>query len=93
MVFDGVRHSEVLTSLRQILYPSICFLYIEIDDLFVNARLATRDNINDAHALQSHSTEAQVSGILKSKADLIIDGTVSIVENVNQICKWLHSRT
>jgi dephospho-CoA kinase len=93
-VFDGVRHLEVLTTLRRIFLPSKVFLiYIELDELTINNRLAKREINEDIQALKFHSTEQQVTGILKSNADLIVDGRVDIDENVYQICNWLDNQS
>lgn len=93
-VFDGLRHFEVLTTLRRIFLPSKIFLiYIELDELTINNRLARRETNENIQSLKLHSTEQQVAGILKLHADLVIYGRIDIDESVQKICNWLNDQS
>ncbi|MDQ3694453.1 MAG: AAA family ATPase [Chloroflexota bacterium] len=77
LVIDGVRHVEVMESLRRLVAPSeLRLVFVAVDDPTRLSRLVTED-IADKHDLDrvdDHSTEAQVRSALPTIADLVVTG-------------------
>ena len=92
VVIDGVRHVEILETLRRLLAPSrVNLVFVQADWKTREQRLRQRGSA-EADLLpetESHSTEVQVVSILSGAADLIVDGTKCIAELREQIIDWL----
>lgn len=90
LIVDGIRHLSILNTLENICFPQKLFLiYVTIDKSIRTIRLIQRGRDKEALLSDHHSTELQVHELLKTKANLIIDGGNSIIENINQIINWL----
>lgn len=77
LVIDGVRHLEVLDVLRQLVKPQdLRLVFVEVSTVERQRRLVERSEVVDFLAAEQHSTEAQ-RDLLKAKADLILDETMS----------------
>lgn len=92
VVIDGVRHVEVVASLRRLVAPSrFVLVYVTIDER-VRATRLPHDLASDLARLtgvDSHSTEVQVTEGLLSAADLVVDGQESPEEIVETIATWI----
>ena len=92
VVVDGVRHLEVLATLRGLTAPSkIVLVFVTVGNAERFARLKER-GINDTSRLariESHSAERQVRDVLRSAADLVVDGSDPLDRTVATILGWL----
>jgi dephospho-CoA kinase len=91
-VVDGVRHVIILDALRHILNPMpLRLIHIVVDDEVQRERLVARSGSKAEHArdLESHSTERDVRSELLAAADLVLDGTKSPEQLVEEVLKWI----
>lgn len=92
IVIDGIRHTEVLDNLRQIVAPMELFLiFVTVDEVTRSARLLEREatSLEKRQYLEQDSTERQVKFDLAQLSDFIIDNRHSLKESVRQIVDWL----
>jgi hypothetical protein len=94
LVIEGVRHQEIMNSLRQRVAPlEVRLVHLEVDEQERNRRLEKRESSTPdrTKAVESHSTERQVRDILPQNADLRIStqGPEEIV--VEKIVEWIQS--
>lgn len=83
-IVEGIRHLEVLKTLKRILKShDVVLIYLEIDENERKKRLNLTDK--DLNKIDSHSTEIQLDDILKSEADLVINGNLELATIVNKI--------
>ena len=83
MIVDGVRHIEAFDTLTAICAPSSVYLiFVSAASGVRLARLTKRDTVNahDFERFEQHSSENQ-RGLLHDRADLIIDGALSLQES------------
>ena len=89
LIIDGIRHEEVLDNLKTITSPSNVYLiYIHLD--LKNRKQRSQNSESVLKKYDSHSTERQVSSILPTIADLVIDGNKKIEEIVSEIIEWVN---
>lgn len=85
VLFDAVRHVEVLTALRTAVAPdAVVHVALALPN---SARLRRLTGRGDAHAAlggAEHSTEAQVSALIHA-ADHVLDAQRSVTELVNDL--------
>lgn len=92
LIIDGVRHSEILGSIKRITKPSNVFLvYIELDLIKRSSRLPDQEK-NKLSKYETHSTELQVKSDLQTLSDLIIDGNRSIDNSCSLIIDFLENK-
>lgn len=91
IVIDGLRHTEAINAILKVTGTSkFILIFISIRGQDRQERLITK-GIQDKKTqrkIESHSTEVQVAS-LRHKADLVIDGTQSVSEVVNQIVSFI----
>ena len=95
VIIDGIRHIEAIQTLIRITAPSkFVLIFISIKEGERKARLPRKGIYEKEEQIKidSHSTEIQVN-FLKSKADLILDGTRPISELVSQVIKFITSNS
>ena len=87
LIIDGIRHVEVLNTLKILTKPSKFFLvYIDIDLKKREERLKNQGLVKeDVKKIDKHSTEIQVHSDLKKYSDIIVDGTLSVEEVIMKI--------
>ena len=76
-------------------YPSIVFLiYIQLKPSKHRKRLEIKGltDKNKIRRIEEHFTEKQVQTVLPRVADLIVDGSKSKLQIVNDIVTWTKSR-
>lgn len=92
LIVDGIRHTEAVDVLRQLVAPSeLLLVFIAVDVLTRKARLHQR-GMTDHEYLQRvdvHPTEAQVWTVLSSVADLTVDGTRPMDDLLSEIVIWI----
>ena len=89
LVIDGIRHEEVLKTLKKLVVPSKLFLvFIKINENTQNSRLKERSE--EYEKFKDHSTEKDVETILPKAADLIVDGTDAIDALILEVISWLN---
>jgi len=81
-VIDGIRHIQVLRAIKGIVRPLPTFLvFVDIDESIRRKRLHERGMTDkQIDAADQHSTEAQIGGVLKQQADILLDGSNDISE-------------
>jgi hypothetical protein len=92
LIVDGIRHAAIMNALRRITKLSDVYLvFVRVDDAERMRRIAMHDMTmkSEMSDYDSHSTEADAEHLLPSMANVIIDGTLPISENVLRIMKWL----
>jgi len=80
LVIDGVRHIEVVDWLRHLVAPAkFLLVYVAVSESARQSRLLERDRTDASllPSIESHSTERDVTSVLLSQADLIIDSSQS----------------
>jgi len=76
LVVDGIRHLEVMDTLRSMTVPSVVVLvFVDVGRAERKRRVLERaiGDISFENA-ERHSTEIQVGGRLREAADIVIDG-------------------
>lgn len=92
LIIDGIRHSEILESIKRTTKPSNVFLvYIELDLADRSSRLPEQEK-NKLAQYETHSTELQVKSNLKKLSDLIIDGNQSVDNSCSLIISFLTNK-
>jgi cytidylate kinase len=91
IVLDGVRHSEALTTLRDIVFPHrVALVFVNTPDILRKERLQGRGMVSEnLQVSEHHASELQARTTLINAADLIIDGTLSIDEATHGVIDWL----
>ena len=91
LIVEGVRHQEVLDTLRKIAAPERAVLiYITTKDSVRFSRISANEQemINE-----KHSTETQVQDILLNNADVVISNNDSVEKAVNEAIGWINGET
>jgi cytidylate kinase len=93
-VIDGIRHSEVLEAIKNIVNPLPTFLvFVDIKESIRRKRLHERGMTNNQiDTADRHSTEAQVRGGLKHKADIVLDGSCDIPDLVVAVRTFIYTK-
>jgi adenylate kinase family enzyme len=95
LIVDGVRHVEVLDTLRDIVAPAEAYLiYIQVDRTIQRKRLAQDELRHEKplEELEQHPTEVQVRSKLPDRAALILDGTQAPEELTQKVIEFFESR-
>ena len=93
LIVDGIRHLDTLELISKICQPQKMFLiYITVDEGIRRERLISRGRDNELASTLKHSTELQAKEILRSKADLVIDGSKKVDDNLQRIIAWLATK-
>jgi dephospho-CoA kinase len=88
VVIDGLRHKEIWDLLRRIISPArLVLIYIDVPEAVRFERLRVRDGASDVgiQSAEMHSTEIQVAGEIRSRADLIVDNSGEVSGAVSAI--------
>ena len=81
LIVDGVRHSEVLETLRALTAPSrVILVFVTVGEAERFARLQDRGMKDQSRLakIESHSIERQVQDALRALADLVVDSGTSL---------------
>lgn len=92
VVIDGVRHVEVVTTLRRLVSPErFALVFVTADDETLVDRLKHEGLADDRRRarVEAHSTESQVRGALPDIADLLVDGTLPADRTARAVLEWL----
>jgi dephospho-CoA kinase len=92
LVVDGIRHTVIVTTLRETVAPSeLLLVYVSVEDSLREARVQERDGEGNLSLdlLDSHSTESEVETVLSRMADLIVDGNSLPEVLVPEIVSWV----
>jgi dephospho-CoA kinase len=94
IVLDGIRHSQTLGVLKDIVAPMpVILIYLDVPDLVRNERLRARGLPEDvARHHEQHSTEQQVIDTLPRLADLRVDASISVSSIKTEIISWIRER-
>jgi adenylate kinase family enzyme len=86
IVLDGLRHCEVADEIESLARPaSFLLVHIDVSAEIAVARLAARGDEAESRIDGTDPTEQQVTGRLRRRASIVIDGTrptASLVQSV-----------
>lgn len=87
ILIDGVRHVEAIATLGILTSPSIVKLvYVETPEEMRRERLP--ENWSTV-AEDRHSTEIQVGTLLRLRSDKIVDGSLDVEINADDVVDWI----
>jgi dephospho-CoA kinase len=95
LVVDGIRHAEIVSTLRRLVVPSqLLLVFVSVNESTRQPRLIEKGLINQEQLqqIEAHSTEAQVQTVLPSMADFNVDSTQKIEELVKEIVTWVQQQ-
>ena len=95
LIIDGIRHVDVLKTLRKLVTPMKLYLiFITIDKVVQANRLIERepDELPALQTLELDATEQQVGTYLRDIADFVVDGSCSVERTTRDIIDWLQSK-
>jgi len=93
LIIEGVRHKEVMESLRRIVAPlETRLVFLDVDEVERVKRLEEREKSSQERtkAVEEHSTEKQVKDILPAEADFRIGTDQPSEVVVQKIIEWIH---
>lgn len=94
LIIEGVRHREVMESLRKIVAPlEARLVFLDVEEAERMRRLEEREPSSDERtkAIEEHSTERQVKEILPAEADFRIRTDQEPEAVVRRIIEWIHA--
>jgi dephospho-CoA kinase len=95
LVIDGLRHSETIDLIQQLVSPlRLRIVYLAIDDDTRLERLGARGE-GEREALlsaEAHSSEQQVTSILARRAHLTVDSGIPVQECVRRVMEWAQNQ-
>jgi transcriptional regulator with XRE-family HTH domain/cytidylate kinase len=94
LIVEGVRHKEILNSLRQLVAPleaRLVFLSVDEQERFRRLERREESSVQRMKALEEHSTEKQVKDVLPAEADLNVDTSEDPERVVQRIVEWIHA--
>jgi dephospho-CoA kinase len=91
LVIDGLRHSETISPLNQLVSPAqLRIVYVDIDERSRFERLGIRAEVYSALLLaDAHSSEQQVTTTLQDVAEMTLDGRKPIEDCVATVLEWM----
>lgn len=92
LVIDGLRHSETIPLLNQLVSPTRMWIaFLEIDEQSRFERLGIREEAHRAalRSADAHSSEKQVEMTLHRIADVIIDSRKPIEDCLATLMEWM----
>lgn len=94
LIIEGVRHREVMESLRKIVAPlEARLVFLDVEEAVRMRRLEEREQSSEERtkAVEEHSTERQVKEILPAEADFRIGTDQEPEVVVRKIIEWIHA--
>jgi dephospho-CoA kinase len=93
LVIDGIRHLHILEILCEICVPQkLLLIYVAVDENIRRERVMGRGTDSESALLTKHSTELQVNEVLRLRADLIVDGSKTVENNMQLMSQWLRTK-
>jgi dephospho-CoA kinase len=95
LVVDGIRHAEIVSTLRRLVAPSeLLLVFVSVNESTRKTRLIERGltHREQWQQIEAHSTEAQVQTVLPGIANLNVDSTQKIEELVKEIVTWVQQQ-
>jgi transcriptional regulator with XRE-family HTH domain/dephospho-CoA kinase len=93
LVIDGIRHAEVVESLRKLVAPlDLRVVFLDVGDEQRLKRLNAQDErtAENLGLVEGHATEQQVKGLLPDLADLRLSSDRPVPELVATLVNWIH---
>jgi transcriptional regulator with XRE-family HTH domain len=93
LIIDGIRHAEVVESLRKLVAPlELRVVFLEVEDEQRLKRLKAQDErmIENLTLVEGHVTEQQVKDLLPGLADLRLSSNRPVPELVSTLVNWIH---
>ena len=93
IVVDGIRHTDAVQHLAEIVAPlSFVLVHVAIEEHVRNERQLQRDGTPVQMEAESHSTEIAVKDLLPKRADLTVDGNWSLDRIIGEVIDHLVER-
>jgi len=95
VIVDGIRHSEAVRALNELLYPTRLFLVLlSADEVVIQARLRLRDGEGtDLRRIEAHPSDDQVAERLQDLTDLVLDATLPLPSLADRVWRTHGVRT
>ena len=93
LIIDGIRHAEVVESLRKLVAPlELRMVFLDVEDEQRLKRLKAQDErtIENLALVERHVTEQQVKDLLPDLADLRLSSNRPVSELVSTLVNWIH---
>jgi ribosome-binding protein aMBF1 (putative translation factor)/dephospho-CoA kinase len=93
LIIDGIRHKEVLESLRKLVAPlDLRMVFLEVDEQERVGRLKAREEriVEHLETVEAHATEQQVKDLLPDLADLRLSKNHPDQDLASTIVNWIH---
>jgi dephospho-CoA kinase len=95
LIIDGLRHAETIGIIRGIVEPaSLKIVFVSVPDATRLKRLRERGegNMGTVQDAERHSSEQQVNSVLRSSADLMIEGDKPVGTIIRQLAEWVNDQ-
>lgn len=95
LIIEGVRHKEVLFTLRELTYSDrFLFIYVSIDEKTRKQRIIAKNKnlFDNLDYIERHPTEIQVQNNLINQADIIISNEQEISQTGMNLIKDINQR-
>ena len=92
VVLEGVRHTIVASTLRRIITPlAFHLIFLDTTPEILEKRRQHLDLPPNTSwdAIESHSTESQVTSSIKTSADLVLDASLPITQLSDLVLEFL----
>ena len=93
LIIDGIRHAEVVESLRKLVAPlelRVVFLDVQDEDRLKRLTILDARMAEHLELVEGHTTEQQVKDLLPQLADLRLPGDRPVSELVSTLINWIH---
>jgi dephospho-CoA kinase len=91
VVIDGLRHARIKEVLERLSAPRPLFcIYVDTSNSVRLDRLAERDGLSAEQilTLEAHSTEIEVTSVVRRVADFVVDNSGDLENTLDQILAW-----
>ncbi len=95
LLIDGLRHSETVGILTVLVAPArLKIVFLAISEATSAQRLQHREGWNQGAIanVESHSSESQVSSVIRNLADVEINGERSVEQVKGEILEWIQNQ-
>jgi len=95
LIIDGLRHVETIEVIRKAVRPAdLRTVYIYVPEKARLARLRQRGDGDEGTIsnVERHSSEQQVDSILRSRVDLLVEGSRPVEAIVAELAEWVRTQ-
>jgi len=93
LIIDGVRHVQILQSLRELVFPvPIILAYVDVTPAVYAQRIEKKGKLSEALQFSDHPTEQQVKSRLAKIADIRVDNSGNVTDAVKSLIRDTQER-